>query len=159
MADPQELIATVGRLGEAYAGFIEAQPLAAFHHRPAPDEWTAAELTGHVAEFPATFAETARRTSEQPGLPLGRALDDPGRLAAVAKLAGAEPVEAGALVRSGIESALASLQSIPPEGWQATGQHRTQGEMTVEAMVQRFIVDHLRAHLEQARATIDASRA
>jgi hypothetical protein len=157
MTQVAELIDAVERTGEQYAEFIEAQTLEAFHFRPGPDEWSAAEITGHVAEFPATFSEQARRLSEQPGLQLGRSLDDPGRVEAVKKLAGAEPLEAAALVRSTVQSALGSLQSIEPAGWQVKGQHRTYGEMTVQQIVQRFVADHLRTHLEQARAAVAAA--
>ena len=37
------------------------------------------------------------------------------------RLAGAEPLEAAALVRSGIQQAVASLQVIEPDGWQVEG--------------------------------------
>jgi DinB superfamily len=94
MATTEELLESLERAGEEYAQFIEGQSPEAFHRRPGPDEWTAAELTGHVSEFPATFADQARRLASSPGAPLGRTLDDPGRLAALARLAGAGPPEA-----------------------------------------------------------------
>ncbi len=156
MATPNELVAALERAGEEYAGFIETQPLEKFHHRPAPEEWTAAELTGHVAEFPATFAAQARRLAQNPGVQLGRSLDDPGRLAAVARLAGAGPVEGAAAVRRCVQEALASLREIPPVGWSVRGQHPRLGEVTVVEVAERFIVSHLQEHLEQARATVGA---
>src|SRR4051812_24613984 len=129
MSDAEELIAAVEQAGEEYAGYIEGQTEAAFHHRPAAEEWTAAELTGHVAEFPGTFSRRAGRLAETPGLALGRGLDDPGRLAAVEKLAGAGPAEAAAMVREGVRQAAAMLREISSEGWQVVGQHRSEGEI------------------------------
>jgi DinB superfamily len=154
MATPQELLAALEQAGEEYARFIEVQSEAAFHRRPGPDEWTAAELTGHVAEFPVTFSGQARRLVDSPGQPIGRGLDDPGRLAAVAKLAGAGPVQAAAEVRNGVRQAAETLRSIPPDGWRATGQHQRAGELSVADIVERFIVSHLREHLGQARAAV-----
>ena len=156
MPNTEQLIVDLEQAGEDYARFIEAQSPEAFQRRPAPEEWTAAELTGHVAEFPATFSEQARRVAESPGLQLGRSLDDPGRLAAVAKLAGAGPAEAAAMVRSGVQQAASTLRGIPAAGWEAKGQHRSLGEMSVAEVVERFIVCHLREHLRQARATVGA---
>src|SRR5207248_1449197 len=113
MSTTEEIVAAIEQAGEDYARFIEVQSPEAFHRRPAPEEWTAAELTGHVAEFPVTFSEQARRVSESPGPQLGRSLDDPGRLAAVEKLAGAGPVEAAAAVRGGLRPAARSRTSSP----------------------------------------------
>ncbi len=154
MPSRDELIAALEQEGEAYAVFIETQPEDAFHRRPGPDEWTAAELTGHVAEFPATFADQARRVAAQPGAQIGRGLDDPGRLAAVARLAGAGPVDAAAAVRATVRTAATTLRGIPPEGWQARGQHPRQGELSVTQIVDGLIVRHLREHLDQARAAV-----
>ena len=135
-----------------------AGPGSAWSSTPAPDDWTAAELTGHVAEFPVTFAERSEQIAATPGLTVGRAETDPGRLAAVARLAGAGPAEAAREVRAGVERAAEILSRLPPAAWQATATHRTQGTRTVEQMVEAFIANHLREHLAQARRTIEAAR-
>ena len=156
MPNPEELVASIERSGEEYAGFIEGQSEEAFHRRPAPNEWTAAELTGHVAEFPVTFSEQARRLANSPGLQIGRGLDDPGRLAAVEKLAGAGPAEAAVAVRQGAQQAVGTLRAVPSDRWQVKGQHPRLGELSVAEIVEHFIADHLRDHLEQARAAVGA---
>jgi hypothetical protein len=158
MATTEELLESLERAGEEYAQFIEGQSPEAFHRRPGPDEWTAAELTGHVSEFPATFADQARRLASSPGAPLGRTLDDPGRLAALARLAGAGPPEAAEAVRRSVREAVESLRGLPPDAWQVTGRHQRYGDMTVAQVVERFILNHLREHLDQARAAVDPSR-
>ena len=63
MASPEEFVGTLERVGEEFAHLIEGQSDEAFHRRPAEEEWTAAEVTGHVAEFPVTFAAQALRLS------------------------------------------------------------------------------------------------
>ena len=131
MATTEELLEGLERAGEEYARFIEGQSPEAFHRRPGPDEWTAAELTGHVSEFPATFADQARR------------------------LAGAGPPEAAEAVRRSVREAVESLRGLPPDAWQATGRHQRYGDMTVAQVVERFILNHLREHLDQARAAVN----
>lgn len=149
---PAQLLTDLERLGEEYARFVESLSPAAFHRRPEPDRWTVAEITGHAAEFPATFAGAVLQLSRSPGMQVGRTEEDEGRLAAVARLRGDGPAEAGRAVREGVAQALASLRSIGPEGWQVRGRHRRFGEPTVEQLVDLIIVQHLRDHLEQARS-------
>ncbi|HYU17779.1 MAG TPA: DinB family protein [Chloroflexota bacterium] len=157
MPSAQELIAGIEQAGEEYARFIETQSEEAFHRRPAEEEWTAAELTGHVAEFPATFAEQARRLAESPGLKIGRMLDDPGRLAAVARLAGAGPADAARAVRATVHQAVSTLRGIPGSAWDVRGQHPRYGDMSLAYLVEHFVLDHLRDHLKQAQAAVGAN--
>jgi len=156
MPTPEELLAALAETGEAYARFIESLTPEAFRRRPAADAWTTAEITGHVIESPVTFAGQMSRVAASPGAPIGRPLDDPGRLGALAAIGDASPAEAAARVRAGVDAALAILRAIPPEGWQAAGTHPTLGAVAVTAMVERNIVNHLRDHLEQARAAAGA---
>jgi uncharacterized damage-inducible protein DinB len=150
----EELIANIEQAGKEYADFIERQSPEALHRRPSEGEWSAAELTGHVAEFPGTFADQARRLAESPGMQIGRAADDPGRLGAVAGMAHASPGEAAAAVTRGVQQALGSLRAIPADGWRVKGKHQRLGEMSVTEVVQHFIADHLRDHLVQAKNAV-----
>ena len=146
-----ELIAAIEQVGDEYARFVEGLPPEAFHRRPGPNEWSAAEVTGHVSEAPVTFATHAHRVAETPGAAVGRPPEDPDRLAAVARLGDAGPTEGARLVRQGIREACEVLRSIPADGWQARGTHPRLGEPTVASMVQKSILEHLRGHLAQAR--------
>jgi hypothetical protein len=99
-----ELIAEIEQAGEAYASFVQTLSEQQFRRRPAPSEWTAAEITGHVSEAPVTFATHARVLAEQGGGPAGRAPDDPGRLAAVGQHARNGPMSVRSMVESFILS-------------------------------------------------------
>ena len=146
-----ELIAALEQAGEEFARFVEGLPPEAFHRRPGPDDWTAAEVTGHVSEAPVTFAAHVRRVAETPGAAVGRPPEDPGRLAAVARLGDAGPAEGAQLVRRGVREACAILRAIPAAGWQARGVHSRLGELTVTELVRLSIVEHVRGHVAQAR--------
>ena len=153
-SDPQsgvELIAALEQAGEEFARFVEGLPPEAFHRRPGPDDWTAAEVTGHVSEAPVTFAAHVRRVAETPGAAVGRPPEDPGRLAAVARLGDAGPAEGAQLVRQGVREAADILRGISAEGWQARGVHSRLGELSVAELVRQSIVEHLRGHIAQAR--------
>lgn len=151
MATTADLIAEIERAGEAYASFVETLTEEQFRRRPAPDEWTAAEITGHVSEAPLTFANHAKHLAEQGGGKAGRPPDDPGRLAAVQRLADRGPTEGAALVREGVRDACAVLRGIPEAGWSVEGQHARMGTLTVRGLVESSVLEHLQGHLRQAR--------
>lgn len=157
MMEPPDLPAAVLAAGEAYAAFVEGLDSAAFHRRPEDDAWTVAELTGHVSEFPRTFAGHAARLAANPGSPVGRTLDDEGRLAALARVGERSPQEAAQLVREAVAEAAATLRAIPAGGWQAAGVRVFNGEsITVAGLVETVILQHLAQHLEHARAAAGA---
>ena len=146
-----ELIAQIEQAGEEYAHFVETLSDAQFHRRPDSNEWTAAEITGHVSEAPLTFSNHARRLAVEGGGKSGRPPEDPGRLAAVERLAGRGPRDGADLVRMGIREACAILRSIPDEGWTVESEHARQGQTTVRALVESSVLEHLRGHLRQAQ--------
>ncbi len=157
MKEPADLLDAILAAGEAYAAFVERLDAAAFHRRGGDDDWTAAEITGHVSEFPRTFAAHAARLAAKPGSPVGRSLDDEGRLAALARVGERSPAEAAALVRETVREATGTLRSIPATGWQAAGVRVFNGEpITVAGLVETVILEHLRQHLEQARTVAGA---
>jgi DinB superfamily len=151
MTSSADVIAAVQQAGEEFAAFVETLSDEQFQRRPAPDEWSAAEITGHVSEVPVTFATHARRVAAEGGGAVGRPPDDPGRLSAVARLAGRGPQEGAQLVREGVREACEILRSIPPEGWQTKGQSPRLGEVTMLAFIRDVAVEHVQGHLRQAQ--------
>lgn len=152
MAGEEPLLAELASAAEAFASFIEALSPQAFHRRSGPETWTIAEITGHVSEFPLTFAAAAARIAAEPGIAVGRAQDDEGRLAALERVGGRTPAEAAAFVRQTGDEALALLRPLAGADWNAAGKRANDGEpMTVRAIVGVIIVQHLGDHLRQAR--------
>jgi hypothetical protein len=144
---------TIEERGEAFAAYLEKLDAAKFRASDG-DAWTIAELAGHVAEFPRTFASEAVRLATNLGATVGRNLDDDGRLAALKRLEGKTPEEAAAMVRQTVRDAVASLRQIAEEQWDVEGTRKANGDpITVRGIVENFIADHLRGHVEQARAT------
>ena len=133
------------------ARFVESLSEEQFRRRPGPEEWSAAEITGHVSEAPLTFSNHARRLAVEGGGKSGRAPADPGRLAAVERLAGRGPKDGADLVRMGVREACVILRSIPDEGWSVESEHSRQGKTTVRALVESSVLEHLQGHLRQAQ--------
>lgn len=151
MTSTAELIAEIEQLGEEFARFVEGLSEEQFRRRPAPEEWTAAEITGHVSEAPLTFSRHAKKLADEGGGASGREPSDPGRLAAVERLAHRGPKEGADLVREGVRDACAVLRSIPEAGWSVVSEHSRQGTVTVRELTESSVRNHLAGHLRQAR--------
>ena len=150
-ATPEEIIARLEAKAAEFAAFVASVPPAAFT-ASSGDAWSIAEITGHAAEFPATFAAHALRLSQNPGATVGRFEDDSERLAAINRLAGRGPGEAADLVLATAREAAAALRTIPNAGWQVEGTRVVNSEqLTVRTLIERFVVGHLGLHLAQAR--------
>ena len=143
--------------GEAFAAFLETLSPEPFRHSPSPEAWSAAEIAGHAAEVPVTFARQCVALAATPGLHVGRALDDPGRLAALERTRGMSPAEAAAAIRAVTAEAAAILATVPVGGWHAVGVHPRFGEFPNRRIAEEFIRDHLRGHLAEARAAAAAA--
>ena len=151
MTSNAELVATIEEVGEAYARFVEGLSEDQFHRRPDPNEWSAAEITGHLSELVLWFANQARRLAVEGGGRSGREADDPARLVAVERLTGRGPALGAYLLRIGVRETCRILRSIPEEGWNVTSQHPRRGQITVRAVVEGAILEELEGHLRQAK--------
>jgi hypothetical protein len=151
MTSTDQLIAAVEQAGQEYADWVEALTEEQFRRRPDPNEWTAAEITGHVSEAPLTFARHALRLAREDGGKAGRPPSDPDRLAAVARLANRDAREGAQLVREGVAEACAVLRQIPAYGWDVMGEHLRMGQLSVRGLVEASVLEHIRGHLRQAK--------
>jgi uncharacterized damage-inducible protein DinB len=117
-------------------------------------DWSVMQILGHVAEFVPYWAGQAQAIALRPanGQPFGRPTNDPDRLEAVDKYVNDPPRKIVPLLRTGLSEAQALLRAIPEEGWQRTARHPTRGEMTVEQIVDQFLIDHVVEHSRQLDA-------
>ncbi len=58
--------------------------------------------------------------------------------------------------RNDIAALRAFLTTIGPDQWETTGVHPTLGPMTVDALVERFLVGHLEEHADQLEGMTSA---
>jgi hypothetical protein len=52
-------------------------------------------------------------------------------------------------VTDGISAAVARVDALPAEAWEARGLHPTRGVMKLAEVLERFIVNHLEEHANQ----------
>jgi hypothetical protein len=150
----------VGRLEEVERRLAEhaARPLPAGLSDPDPgaeERWEAGQVWAHLAEFPAYWLAQANRViagPTNPPVPFGRVKTDAGRLEAIERDRHADPQGLLERVRSSLGEVTDAVRSWDPETWRLVGAHPTRGEMTVERIVETFLVDHLEEHADQLDA-------
>ena len=127
----------------------------AWSRHPSADEWSVAEIIGHVIELEVYWAQQAARLAETPGCELGRSLEDPGRLAGPKSGLDLSAREARLRLAQAGEQAAGILRKIPDAAWSTKGKAGS-GETTVGEIVRQRLVEHVRVHLEQATAALAA---
>lgn len=120
---------------------------------PAPGEWCAMELLGHVAEMHYSYVARAEQLIASPGAPLARDMESPERLAAIAQGPALGLDEVLVQLDQARQHALAFLERLTPQEMAIAGHHQALGPMTVREVFARTIVGHARNHLEQLRTT------
>jgi hypothetical protein len=84
-----------------------------------------------------------------PPVPFGRVKTDTGRIEAIERDRHTDPAALLERVRSSLVELSETARSWDGVTWGLRGAHPTRGEMTVEELVERFIVEHLEEHADQ----------
>lgn len=128
-----------------------------FYEAPEPGEWSVMENLAHAVEFVRYWADAVASVVERPGQPFGRTHDDAARIAWVAEHGKDDPEQVLAALDDAAAYAAQRLAAVPEDAWRmTTGLHANRGEMTLPAIVEFFLTDHLRNHLEQAQKAYSA---
>jgi hypothetical protein len=146
-SDPLEVMdATPASFRERTAG-LDAE---AVGRRPAPEEWSVAELLGHLwdAEIAYAFRGRAILAQDRPAL-IGY---DQDAWAALAKPPFGELLAAYAALRT---ANLALARGTPEAGWERMGVHEERGPTSFRLLTET-IAGHDRAHLRQLEQTVAA---
>ena len=140
---------------------VEALPSQVLYAEPEPSEWPVMSILAHVVELMPYWArqalEVSRRSAD--GQPFGRTHDDPDRIGAVQQHGGDSLDSMLPRVQTACSEAVSALQQIAPNAWARTARHANRGDMSVEQIVDQFLVSHVEEHLSQARAAISALQA
>ena len=138
---------------------VEALPQQVLYAEPAPSEWPVMSILAHVVELMPYWARQAldvsRRSAD--GQPFGRTHDDPDRIGAVQQHGQDSLDSILPRLRTACTEAIDTLQQIPADRWTRTARHANRGDMTVEQIVDQFLVSHVEEHLTQARQAITAA--
>ncbi len=117
------------------------------------ERWDRGQVWAHLSEFIPYWIVQAGpvlgRQSPEAQVPFGRTKGDPERIGAIERDR-REPVSVlWADTRADIASLRTFLGNIEPDQWEIRGLHPTLGEMTVDELVEMFLVGHLEQHADQ----------
>lgn len=144
--DGARLMAQVDEL----AAELAALPEESFTRRARPEDWTAAEVTGHLTEMMPYWAGVVTAVAARPGSAFGRAEDDPDRLGAVRAANAISRGEALTRLRQAAHTAALAFSAQSDADRDATGVHPQHGAMTVAAVIEMTVLSHLESHTRQA---------
>ena len=116
------------------------------------ERWEAGQVWAHLAEFPGYWLAQAERVVALPTsepVPFGRVKTDANRIEAIERDRHTDPAALLQRVRASLAEVSDAARTLPAEAWTRRGMHPTRGEMTVESIVERFIVEHLEEHADQ----------
>jgi hypothetical protein len=143
---------------------VEVRLSAAASDEPAPgaitsadpetgERWDRGQVWAHVAEFIPYWIEQAGpvlrgQPSGEP-VPFGRTKKDSERIGAIERNRGESIDVLWADTSSGIAELRGFLAHMEPEQWEIRGMHPKRGAMTVDELVEDFLVGHLEEHADQ----------
>lgn len=127
-------------------------------HEPLGDgEWTLAENAGHIAEFPRYFARQLREWIRGERVVIGRVAEhDADRNDAVVRAPqrGVDELVAGA--EASFAELAEVLEELTDEHLTATTRNVKYGDEPLHAYLQRYVVGHKEAHLDQLERALAA---
>jgi hypothetical protein len=119
------------------------------------ERWESGQVWAHVAEFVPYWIEQANQVIKGAGddlVPFGRTHNDEGRIAAIERDR-TQPVSVlWSDARYDIEGLRRFVTGLADSAWTLHGLHPTRGVMTIEEIVEEFLVGHLEEHAEQLDA-------
>ncbi len=124
------------------------------YRRPAPEEWTVAEVLAHTANLQTYYSYEARKVCQHPGVAIiGRPAEAPFRQGPIQRHAGDSRRRLLERGEEGRQDILDLLAGLSPEDLEKNCHHRNGTPVTVEELLRRYVIGHLRAHAEQIAAT------
>jgi uncharacterized damage-inducible protein DinB len=136
----EEYLAGPAMLRRAVAGLSGEQLRA----RPVPGKWSTLEVVCHLSDFEAVYADRMKRVIAEPEPPLRSG--DPDLFAASLAYHSRDLDEELTLVETTRRQMARILRSIPPQAFQRTGIHSSDGPITLEALLRR-ITGHIPHHV------------
>ena len=132
----------------------EPWPLSAAYGTEPESDWGPKEVLAHVAEmlpFWLAQIDAILGGGQEPVPPFGRVTTDPVRIERIGRDRMLPAAELFDRIDTAGRTVLARLRTLDSQELGRRGVHPRLGEMTVQALVERFIVGHVEDHVGQLR--------
>jgi uncharacterized damage-inducible protein DinB len=145
-ADGQDPMKVQSATPKKLARLIQDIPSAKLRKRPAPEQWSVAEILAHLADVEIVIGWRMRSILGDPGTAV-QAYDQNAWVMA-GHYEKRDPRKSIELQRSVREANLALLKTLSPEQWKQFGQHAERGKESIEHIV-RMVAGHDINHIQQ----------
>lgn len=149
-------ISRLERTVENLLAEVERLPTSVVYEAPEANEWPVMSTLAHLSELMPFWAHEAEAIAHAPGKSFGRTHDDPRRIGAIEQHGHDTPAAMVPQIRASLGECVATLRRIPADGGSLTGEHPTRGSMSVDELIDAFIVRHAEEHADQIAATLRA---
>ena len=119
------------------------------------ERWDSGQVWSHLAEFIPFWVAQAERlvhSSDSDPQPFGRTKTSPQRLAAIERGRNLPRHQLLEAVLEDISDLRAFISELPLSGWDVRGRHERVGVMSMERIVEEFLVGHIEEHADQLAA-------
>lgn len=127
------------------------------HTDPGDGEWSLAENLAHIAEFPRFFARELAamlRADVDENVEVGRTHEHPDRVEAVAAAAGKNRHQLADAVVTALDEMADTLRHVSDDDLRRVFTNRKYGEEPLIAYLERYVLGHKSAHVDQLRRTL-----
>jgi uncharacterized damage-inducible protein DinB len=145
-ADGQDPMKVQSATPKKLARLIQDIPSAKLRKRPAPEQWSVAEILAHLADVEIVIGWRMRSILGDPGTAV-QAYDQNAWVIA-GHYEKRDPRKSIELQRAVREANLALLKTLSPEQWKQFGQHAERGKESIEHIV-RMVAGHDINHIQQ----------
>jgi hypothetical protein len=152
----QDVQQSYDALNRMIDGPLAQVPSEKLYESPGNDEWTIMENLAHIVEFMPYWGDQIAKLVTHPGQNFGRVQQDERRLKEIRDHAHDSLAQIKALLPPSYTRLQAVLASLHDSDLALTGVHSRYGEKPLEVFMEEFVTGHLRAHLVQMQAALDA---
>ena len=126
---------------------------------PTGEQWEAGQVWAHLAEIVGYWIPQAQYVVDHYAgepVPFGRVKSNPERVAAIERDRTTTRSALWQRTETSISALRRFLENLPEQAWSARGQHQAQGTMSMERIVDEFLVGHLEQHADQLDGLVAA---
>ena len=152
----QDVQQSYDALNRLIDGPLAQLPSGKLYESPGNNEWTIMENLAHIVEIMPYWGDQIAKLVVHPGQSFGRVQQDERRLKAIRDHAHDSLAQIKTLLSPGYIYLQDVLESLKDSDLQLIGVHSRYGEKSLEWFIEEFVVGHLRAHLVQIQAVLDA---
>ena len=150
-----QILAEFEESQQAFLELLAQTDEASLYHKGDAADWSAAMVLVHIAEAREFFAGEIEKILAEPPETVGRTLDDPHRLQTIASYGQASVEEIRRRLVRSHQIMAGTVRKVTATHLKLQPVHVSYGPLTMTEFLQRFVVGHDRAHVQQVKTLLE----